>query len=174
MTKVLYGKVIRKGDIEALRRLHRRIVGKLRAGGQAKKGVEKFGVVVDGEEYVKNVIANMLTDKRFAELKPSGALVDVKRPDGQDKDVLDAGSFEVKRAQGGELAYQREPIYSAIPDTQEGSLARDKRERDHRQPILRFKGAPTKRRDLVHTARRQVKADPFRRNQPALQLKYIY
>ncbi len=167
-------KNIRKGDIDALRRLHRRIVGKLKAGGHTQKKSEKFGVVVDGEEYVKNVIANMLTDKRFAELKPQGAMVDVSRPDGQDKNVLDAGSFEIKRAQGGELAYQREPIYSAIPDTQEGELARDKMQRNHRQPILRFKGAPTKRRDLVHTARRQVKADPFRRRQPAVQLKYLY
>tara|TARA_R110002012_G_scaffold4265_6_gene19573 strand:+ start:2844 stop:4418 length:1575 start_codon:yes stop_codon:yes gene_type:complete len=165
---------IRRGDIESLRQLHRRIVGKLRAGGQAKKGAEKFGVVVDGEEYVKNVIANMLTDQRFAQLKPKGAMVDVQRPDGQDKDVLDAGTFEIKRAQGGELAYQREPIYSAIPDTQPKQVEEERRDPRRNRPVYRLGAARTKRRDLVHTARRQVKANPFQRFTPTVQLKYLY
>lgn len=166
---------IRRGDIEGLRQLHRRIVGKLKAGGTKddKKG-EKFGVVVDGEEYVRNVIANMMMDQRFKGLKPKGAMVDVQRPDGQDKDVLDAGTFEIKRAQGGELAFQREPIYSAIPDTQPKQVEEERRDPRRNRPVYRMAAAPTKRRDLVHTARRQVKANPFQRFTPTVQLKYLY
>ena len=85
--------------------LHRRVVGKLRAG-QSQSQKKSIGIVVDGEEYIKNTISRMMLQNRFANMQPANAMVDIEVPKNQDPSVRDIGTFELKRAEGGELAYQ--------------------------------------------------------------------
>jgi hypothetical protein len=153
--------------------LHRRVVGKLRAG-QSQSQKKSIGIVVDGEEYIKNTISRMMLQNRFANMQPANAMVDIEVPKNQDPSVRDIGTFELKRAEGGELAYQREPIYSALPSTQEAEVNETNMVRAGKRPIYRMQGAITKRRDLVHTAKRQLKANPFQKTQPNIQFNYIY
>ena len=168
--KRLYSNVD-KSSVPQLERLHRRVVGKLQAG---KKGKQKVGVIVDGEEYIKKTLNEILLTNAFKGLTAKGAIVDIEAPDRPDPSITDIGTFEVKRAKGGALAYQREPIYSALPTTQEDEINAEEQDRAGKKPMYRMHPTKTKRRDLVHTARRQRKQDPFRRNQGGLRLNYMY
>ena len=144
--------------------MHKRIVTKLKAKSPDKKG-ENIGVVIDGKDYVKKMVNEILLTQSASKLTPEDLIINVTDPDQQkDKNLSDIGTYEVK----GGRSVQKEPIYQFIPTDNSDVYKPSKK------PSRITKLAMPKTR--AQTYQKEYKNDEFARppkNKP-VRLKYLY
>ena len=155
-------------NLDDLQRLHRRIIGKLQPDEQPKE--EKHRTLeVDMERYIDERVQRLIMENMMNSVKPEAVMIDVE---GQaQKKAKDVGSYELKVNQGGRMSARREPIYRAIPSTNPDEI--DEQFDPCGSPAKVLKGAPTKKRTLATTAKRQFMQSLFRRPMQTIDLKYI-
>jgi hypothetical protein len=91
--------------------MHKRITGKLGVKSTDKKG-ENIGVVIDGKDYTKRMVNEILLTQSASKLRPDDLIINVSNPEqNKDKNLSDIGTYEVK----GGRSVQKEPIYQFIP-----------------------------------------------------------
>ena len=160
-----FAKVTKLSD---LRKLHRRIMGKLDKTQDQKK---RIGIIVDGDDYLTERINQILVKNRFDTLSASDVVT--MREEKQQSDTKDYGDFEVRTGPSGRLAVEREPIYTYIPDTKPEIV--EAQQDPLPEPVTRLRVRVGDRRyDKATTAKRQFSENPFRKSHPKVTLKYIY
>ena len=144
--------------------MHKRITAKLGVKSTDKKD-ENIGVVIDGRDYVKKMVNEILLTQSASKLTPDDLIINVTDPDQQkDKNLTDIGTYEVK----GGRSVQREPIYQFIPTDNSNVYKSSKK------PNRITKLAMPKTR--AETYQKEYKNDEFARppkNKP-VRLKYLY
>lgn len=154
--------------LDDLQRLHRRIIGKLQPDEEPKEEKRRM-LEVDMERYIDERVQRLIMENMMSSVKPEAVMINVE---GQaKKKTKDVGSFELKQNKGGKMFAKREPIYRAIPSTNPEDI--DEQFDPYGKPAKVLKGAPTKKRTLATTAKRQFMQSPFRRPMQTIDLKYI-
>jgi hypothetical protein len=144
--------------------MHKRITAKLGVKSTDKKG-ENIGVVIDGRDYVKKMVNEILLTQSASKLSPDDLIINVTDPEQKkDKNLTDIGTYEVK----GGRSIQREPIYQFIPTDNSNVYKSSKK------PSRITTLAMPKTR--AETYQKEYKNDEFARppkNKP-VRLKYLY
>lgn len=144
--------------------MHKRIVAKLGVKSSNKKG-ENIGVVIDGKDYVKKMVNEILLTQSASKLRPDDLIINVTDPEQKkDKDLSDIGTYEVK----GGRSIQREPIYQFIP-TDNSDVYKESKKPNR---ITKLALPKTK----AETYKKEYKQNEFARppkNKP-VRLKYLY
>ena len=144
--------------------MHKRIVAKLKAKSPDKKG-ENIGVVIDGKDYVKKMVNEILLTQSASKLRPDDLIINVTDPEQKrDKGLSDIGTYEVK----GGRSIQREPIYQFIP-TDNSDVYKESKKPNR---ITKLAMPKTK----AETYQKEYKQNEFARppkNKP-VRLKYLY
>ncbi len=144
--------------------MHKRIVAKLGVKSSNKKG-ENIGVVIDGKDYVKKMVNEILLTQSASKLRPDDLIINVTDPEQKkDKDLSDIGTYEVK----GGRSVQREPIYQFIP-TDNSDVYKESKKPNR---ITKLAMPKTK----AETYQKEYKQNEFARppkNKP-VRLKYLY
>lgn len=144
--------------------MHKRIVAKLGVKSSDKKG-ENIGVVIDGKDYVKKMVNEILLTQSASKLRPDDLIINVTDPEQKrDKGLSDIGTYEVK----GGRSIQREPIYQFIP-TDNSDVYKESKKPNR---ITKLAMPKTK----AETYQKEYKNDEFARppkNKP-VRLKYLY
>jgi hypothetical protein len=154
--------------LDDLQRLHRRIIGKLQPDEEPKEEKRRM-LEVDMERYIDERVQRLIMENMMSSVKPEAVMINVE---GQaKKKAKDVGSYELKANKGGKMFAKREPIYRAIPSTNPEDI--DEQFNPYGKPAKVLKGAPTKKRTLTTTAKRQFMQSPFRRPMKTIDLKYI-
>ena len=154
--------------LDDMQRLHRRIIGKLQPDEEPKEEKRRM-VEVDMERYIDERVQRLIMENMMNSVKPQAVMIDVE---GQaQKKTKDVGSYELKQNKGGKMFAKREPIYRAIPSTNPDDI--EEQFDPYGKPAKVLKGAPTKKRTLATTAKRQFMQSPFRRPMQTIDLKYI-
>ena len=154
--------------LDDLQRLHRRIIGKLQPDEEPKEEKRRM-LEVDMERYIDERVQRLIMENMMSSVKPEAVMINVE---GQaKKKAKDVGSYELKANKGGKMFAKREPIYRAIPSTNPEDI--DEQFNPYGKPAKVLKGAPTKKRTLATTAKRQFMQSPFRRPMQTIDLKYI-
>ena len=154
--------------LDDMQRLHRRIIGKLQPDEEPKEEKRRM-VEVDMERYIDERVQRLIMENMMNSVKPQAVMIDVE---GQaQKKTKDVGSYELKANKGGKMFAKREPIYRAIPSTNPDDI--EEQFDPYGSPAKVLKGAPTKKRTLATTAKRQFMQSPFRRPMQTIDLKYI-
>ena len=154
--------------LDDLQRLQRRIIGKLQPDEEPKEEKRRM-LEVDMERYIDERVQRLIMENMMSSVKPEAVMINVE---GQaKKKAKDVGSYELKANKGGKMFAKREPIYRAIPSTNPEDI--DEQFDPYGKPAKVLKGAPTKKRTLATTAKRQFMQSPFRRPMQTIDLKYI-
>ena len=155
-------------SLDDMQRLHRRIIGKLQPDEEPKEEKRRM-LEVDMERYIDERVQRLIMENMMSSVKPEAVMIDVE---GQAKQkTKDVGSYELKANKGGKMFAKREPIYRAIPSTNPEDI--EEQFDPYGKPAKVLKGAPTKKRTLATTAKRQFMQSPFRRPMQTIDLKYI-
>ena len=139
---------------------------------EAGKAGKKLGIVVDAEEYIAGILKRMLLEKSFAGLTAGQLVVDINDPTASgDKKTgtKSMGSFEVTKGVSGRLAAQREPVYRAIPDTNEAMM----QSRTQRPRPVRIGDIKARFSNLVTTAKTYDSNNPFLKSTNKTRIKYV-
>ena len=144
--------------------MHKRIVAKLKAKSPDKKG-ENIGVVIDGKDYVKKMVNEILLTQSASKLRADDLIINVTDPEqNKDKGLSDIGTYEIK----GGRSIQKEPIYQFIP-TDNSNVYKESKKPNR---ITKLAMPKTK----AETYQKEYKNDEFARppkNKP-VRLKYLY
>ncbi len=168
----------RKSLVE-LRRLHKRIIGLLGAKIEPDYKGQKVGVVLDAEEYIESKMKQIMLENRMDSLRPSDIVVDLEKQGQQpDPNVRDIGSYELKMNPDGQAMAQKEPIYRAIPFSQEEEEYQPedidaKEEVKKKKKTFRLELPKPKMRNLAVTGEKLFNENPFLRRQSKIRLKTI-
>ena len=168
-------KEVDKSNIEQLRKLHGRIVGKL-APNQKKEEGKRIGVVVNADEYIREQMKKILQEQTFSSLRPDDVVIDVgnREAEGRDNNNKDFGDFEVKRTIDGGLAASREAVYRYMPSENDKAVGEEGQTKKQRKKPNRL-GMPKPRLNNERTnAIRMNVRNPFRVPQKTMKLKYLY
>ncbi len=150
------------------KRTHRQIVARLQAGKGEKK---KIGVIIEGEEFIKQKLKEVILEMRAEGLTNEDLLVDVEG----DEETLrnDFGNYEVVVGESGLLHSQREPVYRYIPQTKKTIVPAEKVLEDKSKRV-RTQNLPTRFRSVfTHNAIRNQN-NPFTKPTSQIKLKYLY
>ena len=127
-------KEVDKTNIEQLRKLHNRIVGKL-APKQKKEGEKKVGIIVNADEYIREQMKKILQEQTFSSLRPQDVVIDVGSRTAEGRDTKDFGDFAVKRTIDGGLASSREAVFRYMPSENDDQVGEEgKTEKQRRKP----------------------------------------
>jgi hypothetical protein len=163
-------KEVDKTNLDQLRKLHGRIVGKL-APKQKDEG-KRVGIVVNADDYIREKMKQILQEQTFASIRPEDLVIDVGKKD--EKDVKDFGDYEVKRAIDGGLAATREAIYRYMPSENDPDVGQfEKSEKERKKPNRLSMLKPRLNNERTNAIRMNVR-NPFRVPQKTMKLKYLY
>ena len=154
----------RTKSIEVLKRVHKEIVAKLRAGKKTE-GDKKIGIIISGSDFIKEKLKEIILENSINGLSAQDLLINVE---GKEKDkTSDVGTYEIKVGADGMPSAKKEPIYRYIPEEKQAPV------RLKRKPA-RIPLPATKYRGLEQTAKMEVRNNPFAKKQPSIRLKYSY
>ena len=166
-------KEVDKTNIEQLRKLHGRIVGKL-APKQKKEGDKKIGIIVNADEYIREQMKKILQEQTFSSLRPQDVVIDVGSKASEGRDTKDFGDFAVKRTIDGGLASTREAVYRYMPSENDDQVGEEgKTEKQRKKPNRITMPAPRLNNRRTTAIRMNVQ-NPFRVPQKTMKLKYLY
>ena len=168
-------KNVDKSNIDQLRELHNRIVGKLAPKEQEQKN-KKIGIVVDADQYIREQLKKILQEQTFSSLRPADVVIDVgnKAAEGRNPDTKDFGDFAVKRTVDGGLAAQREAIYRYMPSENDVAVGeKDKTAKQRKKPNRLTMLNPRLNNKRTNAIKMNVD-NPFRAPQKTIKLKYLY
>ena len=172
--KDFYNKVDKK-NINQLRELHGRIVGKLQPNLPAREtDKKKVGVVINADEYIREQMKRILNESTFSNLRPSDVIIDVGSRKAEGRDTKDFGDFEVKKTLDGGLAVQREAVYRYMPTENDDMVNEEGQTQRQRQKPNRLALPKSRLNNERTNAIRQNINNPFRRPQKTVKLKYLY
>ena len=171
--KDFYSKVDKK-NINQLRELHGRIVGKLQPNLPARETDKKVGVVINADEYIREQMKRILNESTFSNLRPSDVVIDVGSRKAEGRDKADYGDFEVKKTLDGGLAVQREAVYRYMPSENDDMVNEEGQTQRQRKKPNRLALPKSRLNNERTNAIRQTINNPFRRPQKTVKLKYLY
>ena len=171
--KDFFSKVDKK-NINQLRELHGRIVGKLQPNLQAIEKNKKVGVVINADEYIREQMKRILNESTFSNLRPSDVVIDVGNRKAEGRDTEDYGDFEVKKTLDGGLAVQREAVYRYMPSENDDMVNEEDQTQRQRKKPNRLALPKSRLNNERTNAIRQTVNNPFRRPQKTVKLKYLY
>ena len=150
------------------KRIHRQIVTRLQAGKGEKK---KIGVILEGEDFIKEKLKEVILEMRAEGLTNEDLLVNVE---GEDQTLRnDFGNYEVVVGESGLLHSQREPVYRYIPQTKNNVVPAEVVLSD-KSKRARTQNLPTRFRSVfTHNAIRNQN-NPFTKPTSQIKLKYLY
>ena len=167
-------KEVDKTNIEQLRKLHGRIVGKLAPTKEKKDEGKRIGIVVNADEYIREQMKKILQEQTFSSLRPDDVVIDVGSREAEGRDNKDFGDFEVKRTIDGGLAASREAVYRYMPSENDKDVGEEGQTKKQRKKPNRL-GMPKPRLNNERTnAIRMNVRNPFRVPQKTMKLKYLY
>lgn len=154
-------------------KLHSRIVGKVRPMEDPKTDMKgrRVGVVLDGEQYIRSLVNDMLTESRMKNMRPAD-IVNVNPEKTDDPTTKDIGDFEVKQLPDGGFASKREAIYRFIPSENEERV--NKSSKKYKRIDIGKSGDGRRMNNLRTNAKLQFKEDPFNKKQPVKRLNYLF
>ena len=154
-------------------KLHSRIVGKVRPMEDPKTDMKgrRVGVVLDGEQYIRSLVNDMLTESRMKNMRPAD-IVNVNPDKTDDPTTKDIGDFEVKQLPDGGFASKREAIYRFIPSENEERV--NKSNKKYKRFEIGKSGDGRRMNNLRTNAKLQFKEDPFNKRQPVKRLNYLF
>ena len=172
--KDFYNKVDKK-NINQLRELHGRIVGKLQPNLPPIQTDKKVGVVINADEYIREQMKRILNESTFSNLRPSDVVIDVGNRKAEGRDTADYGDFEVKKnLLDGGLAVQREAVYRYMPSENDDMVNEKDQTQIQRKKPNRLALPKSRLNNERTNAIRQTVNNPFRRPQKTVKLKYLY
>ena len=166
-------KEVDKTNIEQLRKLHSKIVGKL-APKQKKEEGKKVGIIVNADEYIREQMKKILQEQTFSSLRPQDVVIDVGSKAAEGRDNKDFGDFEVKRTIDGGLASKREAIYRYMPTENDDEVGEQGKTETQRRKPNRLSMPKPRLNNKRTTAIRMNVQNPFRVPQKTIKLKYLY
>ena len=166
---------IDKSKITDVRKLHLRIVGKVRPFVDKKnsKEGEQIGVVVNADNYIREKLKEILQEQTFSNLRPADVVIDVGSKPSTESESKDYGSFEVKSNMMGGLYAQREPVYRYIPSENDPNVGEKDLSRMEKKKAKRLELQKPKSWNQRNTAIRNYKKDPFKSKQKVSRLNYL-
>ena len=166
---------IDKSKIADVRKLHSRIVGKVRPTVDKKnsKGGEKIGVVVNADTYIREKLKEILQEQTFSNLRPADVVIDVGTKPSKESDSKDYGSFEVKSNAMGGLYAQREPIYRYLPSENDPNVGEKDLSKMEKKKTKRLELQKPKSWNIRNSTIRNYKKDPFKSKQKTNRLNYL-
>ena len=171
--KDFYNKVDKK-NINQLRELHARIVGKLQPNLPPIEKDKKVGVVINADEYIREQMKRILNESTFSNLRPSDVVIDVGNRKAEGRDTADYGDFEIKKTLDGGLAVQREAVYRYMPSENDDRVNEENLTERQRKKPNRLALPKSRLNNERTNAIRQTINNPFRRPQKTVKLKYLY
>jgi hypothetical protein len=167
-------KNVDKSNIDQLRELHNRIVGKL--GAKKKEEGKKIGIIVNADEYIREQMKKILQEQTFASLRPQDVVIDVgsREAEGRERDTKDFGDFAVKRSVDGGLAATREAVYRYMPSENDPEIGEEGKSEKQRKKANRLSLPKARLNNQRTTAMRMNINNPFRVPQKTIKLKYLY
>ena len=167
-------KKVDTSNIDQVRELHNRIVGKLapkeRGGGEGKR----IGVVVNADEYIREQMKKILQEQTFSSLRPDDVVIDVGSRASEGRDTKDFGDFAIKRTIDGGLASSREAIFRYMPNENDEEVGeKGQTEKQRKKPNRLSLPKPRLNNERTNAIRMNVR-NPFRVPQKTMKLKYLY
>jgi hypothetical protein len=166
-------KEVDKTNIEQLRKLHGRIVGKL-APKQKNEGDKKIGIIVNADDYIREQMKKILQEQTFSSLRPQDVVIDVGSKTSEGRDNKDFGDFAVKRTIDGGLASTREAVYRYMPSENDDQVGEEGKTEKQRRKPNRLELPKARLNNQRTTAIRMNVQNPFRVPQKTMKLKYLY
>ena len=166
---------IDKSNITDVRKLHSRVVGKVRPTVDKKNSKEgtKVGVVVNADTYIREKLKEILQEQLFTNLRPADVVIDVATKPSKESDSKDYGTFEVKSNAMGGLYAQREPIYRYIPSENDPNVGEKDLSRMEKKKTKRLELQKPKSWNIRNSTIRNYKKDPFKSKQKTTRLNYL-
>jgi hypothetical protein len=166
---------IDKNKITDVRKLHLRIVGKVRPSESKRnsKDGSKVGVVVNADSYIREKLKEILQEQTFSNLRPADVVIDVGTKPSSESDSKDYGSFEVKSNATGGLYAQREPIYRYLPSENDPNVGEKDLSRMEKKKPKRLELQKPKSWNIRNSTIRNYKKDPFKSKQKTTRLNYL-
>ena len=166
-------KEVDKTNIEQLRKLHSKIVGKL-APKQKKEEGKRIGIIVNADEYIREQMKKILQEQTFSSLRPDDVVIDVGSKGKEGTDNKDFGDFAVKRTIDGGLASTREAVYRYMPSENDQDVGKEgETEKQRKKPNRISMPKPRLNNERTNAIRMNVR-NPFRVPQKTMKLKYLY
>ena len=166
-------KEVDKTNIEQLRKLHNKIVGKL-APKQKKEEGKKVGIIVNADDYIREQMKRILQEQTFSSLRPQDVVIDVGSRASEGRDTKDFGDFAVKRTIDGGLASTREAVFRYMPSENEQDVGEEGQTEKQRKKPNRISMPKSRLNNERTTAMRMNVRNPFRVPQKTMKLKYLY
>jgi len=157
-------KKISKTNKKLVTELHKRITAKLGAKSTGQQG-KNIGVVIDGKDYIKQAVNEILLTQSASKLKPEDLIINITDEGQQrDKDLKDIGTYETK----GARSIQKEPIYQFIPTDNSNVY------KENKKPVRITKLAMPKTR--AENYKEEYRNDAFatKPKDKPVRLKYLY
>ncbi len=166
---------IDKNKITDVRKLHARIVGKVRPSESKRnsKDGSKVGVVVNADSYIREKLKEILQEQTFSNLRPADVVIDVGSKPTKESDSKDYGSFEVKSNAMGGLYAQREPIYRYLPSENDPNVGEKDLSIMEKKKPKRLELQKPKSWNIRNSTIRNYKKDPFKSKQKTMRLNYL-
>lgn len=165
-------KNVDKSNLDQVRELHNRIVGKLAPKQQDTK--KKVGIVVDADSYIREQMKKILAEQTFSSLRPQDVVIDVGSRQVEGRDTKDFGDFAVKRTIDGGLAAQREAVFRYMPSENDDEVGeKGKSEKQKKKPNRLQLLNPRLNNKRTNALKANVN-NPFRVPQKTIKLKYLY
>jgi len=166
-------KEVDKTNIEQLRKLHNKIVGKL-APKQKKEEGKKVGIIVNADEYIREQMKKILQEQTFSSLRPQDVVIDVGSKTAEGRDTKDFGDFAIKRTIDGGLASTREAVFRYMPSENDQDVGEEGKTEKQRKKPNRISMPKSRLNNERTTAMRMNVRNPFRVPQKTMKLKYLY
>jgi len=166
-------KEVDKTNIEQLRKLHNKIVGKL-APKQKKEEGKKVGIIVNADEYIREQMKKILQEQTFSSLRPQDVVIDVGSRAAEGRDTKDFGDFAIKRTIDGGLASTREAVFRYMPSENDQDVGEEGKTEKQRKKPNRISMSKSRLNNERTNAIRMNVRNPFRVPQKTMKLKYLY
>lgn len=166
-------KEVDKTNIEQLRKLHNKIVGKL-APKQKKEEGKKVGIIVNADEYIREQMKKILAEQVFSNLRPQDVVIDVGSRASEGRDTKDFGDFAIKRTIDGGLASTREAVFRYMPSENDQDVGEEGKTEKQRKKPNRISMPKSRLNNERTNAIKMNVRNPFRVPQKTMKLKYLY
>lgn len=147
-------------NLEYLQSKHKEIVAKLSAG----KKEEKIGIIISGDEYIKQKLKEIILENSINALTTKDMIISIEGKEVNKTDEV--GSYEFREGADGLPKAKNEPVYRHIPEVNEQG--------EKQRRLARIPTTATKYRGLETTAKEQVRNNPFSKPQKSIRFKYSY
>ena len=167
-------KEVDKTNIEQLRKLHNKIVGKLAPKQKKEEQGKKVGIIVNADEYIREQMKKILNEQVFSNLRPQDVVIDVGSRAAEGRDTKDFGDFAIKRTIDGGLASTREAVFRYMPSENDQDVGEEgKTEKQRKKPNRIIMPKSRLNNERTNAIRMNVR-NPFRVPQKTMKLKYLY